>query len=60
MNSNDNKKQLDEQLLNKLKVSIFIQEKNNAKTKKKTDKEMIETIRKIIQTEVDKNDNQAN
>lgn len=57
MNSNDNKKQLDEQLLNKLKVSIFIQEKNNAKTKKKTDKEMIETIRKIIQTEVDKNDN---
>lgn len=57
MNSNENKKQLDEQLLNKLKVSIFIQEKNNAKTKKKTDKEMIETIRKIIQTEVDKNDN---
>lgn len=57
MNSNDNKKQLDEQLLNKLKVSIFIQEKNNSKTKKKTDKEMIETIRKIIQTEVDKNDN---
>ena len=57
MNSNDNKKQLDEQLLNKLKVSIFIKEKNNAKTKKKTDKEMIETIRKIIQTEVDKNDN---
>lgn len=57
MNSNDNKKQLDEQLLNKLKVSIFIQEKNNAKTRKKTDKEMIETIRKIIQTEVDKNDN---
>ena len=53
MNSNDN----DEQLLNKLKVSIFVQEKNNAKTKKKTDKEMIETIRKIIQTEVDKNDN---
>ena len=37
MNSNDNKKQLDEQLLNKLKVSIFIQEKNNAKTKKKTE-----------------------
>ena len=57
MNSNDNKKQLDEQLLNKLKVSIFIQEKNKKKKKKKTDKEMIETIRKIIQTEVDKNDN---
>ena len=57
MNSNDNKKQLDEQLLNKLKVSIFIQEKNKEKKKKKTDKEMIETIRKIIQTEVDKNDN---
>ena len=57
MNSNENKKQLDEQLLNKLKVSIFIQEKNNVKNKKKTDKEMIDTIRKIIQTEVDKNDN---
>ena len=57
MNSNENKKQLDGQLLNKLKVSIFIQEKNNVKNKKKTDKEMIDTIRKIIQTEVDKNDN---
>lgn len=56
MSSND-EKQLDEQLLNKLKVSIFIQEKNNAKTKKKSEKEMIETIRKIIQTEVDKNVN---
>lgn len=57
MNSNENKKQLDEQLLNKLKVSVFIQEKNNVKNKKKTDKEMIDTIRKIIQAEVDKNDN---
>ena len=57
MNSNDNNKLLNENLLNKLKVSIFIQEKNNVKNKKKTDKEMIDTIRKIIQTEVDKNDN---
>lgn len=58
MNSNDNeKKALNEELLNKLKISIFLQEKNNAKTKKKNDTEMIETIRKIIQLEVDKNDN---
>lgn len=58
MNSNDNeKKALNEELLNKLKISIFLQEKNNAKTKKKNDTEMIETIRKIIQLEVDKSDN---
>ena len=47
-------------LLSKLKVSIFIQEKNNVKTKAKSDLAMVDTIRKIIQTEVDKNDNQAN
>lgn len=58
MNYNDNeKKALNEELLNKLKISIFLQEKNNVKTKKKNDTEMIETIRKIIQLEVDKNDN---
>lgn len=57
MNSNEEKKQLDEQLLNKLKISVFLQEKNNVKTKKKSDTEMVETIRKIIMMEVDKNDN---
>lgn len=58
MSSND--KKLDEALLNKLKVNIFLQEKNNVKTKKKSDSEMVETIRKLIMVEVDKNDNQAN
>lgn len=53
--SSDNK--LDETTLNKLKINIFIQEKNNAKTKKNTDTEMVEHIRRIIQTEVDRNDN---
>ena len=56
----DNKKNLDEELLNKLKVSIFIQEKNNVKTKRRNDGEMVEAIRKIIQAEVDKHDNQEN
>ncbi len=58
MSSND--KNLDQQLLNKLKLNIFLQEKNNVKTRKKSESEMIETIRKIIQLEVDKNDNQTN
>ena len=58
MSSND--KKLDEALLNKLKVNIFLQERNNVKTKKKSDSEMVETIRKLIMVEVDKNDNQAN
>lgn len=59
MSSND-KKPLNEDVLNKLKISIFLLEKNNAKTKKKSDSEMVESIRKLIQLEVDKNDNQAN
>ena len=56
-NSNDNKNQLDEQILNRLKINIFKQEKNNVKTKKKSDAEMVEAIRKLIMLEVDKNDN---
>lgn len=60
MNSNEEKKQLDSHLLEKLKYYIFSQEKENVKTKKKSDTEMIETIRKIITREVDANDNQAN
>lgn len=51
------KNDLNQELLNKLKVGIFLQEKNNVKTKKKTDTEMVEGIRKIIQAEVDRNDN---
>ena len=60
MNSSENKTPLNDNLLSKLKVSIFIQEKNNVKTKAKSDLAIVDTIRKIIQTEVDKNDNQAN
>ena len=60
MNSNEENKKLDEQLLTKLKISIFTQEKNNVKTKKKGYNEMVETIRKLIMMEVDKNDNQNN
>lgn len=58
MNSNyEDKIILDDELLKRLKVSVFTQEKNNVKTKKKTDTEMVEAIRKIIMLEVDKNDN---
>ena len=57
INSKENEKQLNEELLNKLKLSILIQEKNNVKTKKKSDSEMVETIRKIIMLEINKNDN---
>lgn len=57
---NSNKSDLNQSVLNKLKASIFIQEKNNIKTKKKSDTEMVEIIRKLIQLEVDKNDNQTN
>ena len=60
MNSSENKTPFNDNLLSKLKVSIFIQEKNNVKTKAKSDLAMVDTIRKIIQTEVDKNDNKAN
>lgn len=56
MSSND-KQPINQDVLNKLKISVFLQEKNNAKTKKKSDNDMVETIRKIIMQEVDKNDN---
>ena len=58
MNSND--KNLNENVLKKLKINIFLQEKNNVKTKRKSDTDMVETIRKLIMLEVDKNDNQTN
>lgn len=57
MSFDEKNKELNENILNKIKVSVFIQEKNNVKTKRKTEREMVETIRKIIQTEVDKDDN---
>lgn len=57
MSFNDNEKQLDEQLLKKLKIALMIHEKQNVKTKKKSDSEMVETLRKIIMSEVDRNVN---
>lgn len=53
-------KNLNKELLNKLKAGIFMQEKSNIKTKKKSDSDMVDIIRKLIQLEVDKNDNQTN
>ena len=38
---NSNKSDLNQSVLNKLKASIFIQEKNNIKTKKKSDTEIV-------------------
>lgn len=57
MTTNSSKKELNEQLLNKLKIRIYSEEKQNAKTRKKSDTEMVELIRKIIQLEVDRSDN---
>ena len=57
MSSNEEKKPLNEDVLGKLKVTILMQEKANVKTKRKSDTEMVEMIRKIIQQEVDRNDN---
>ena len=54
---NSNEKNINRTLFNKILVSVLSQEKTNVKTKKKSDKEMVEVIRKIIQTEVDNNDN---
>ena len=58
MNSND--KNLNEDVLKKLKINIKKKKKNNVKTKRKSDTDMVETIRKLIMLEVDKNDNQTN
>ena len=49
--------ELDKELLAKLKMKVYLMEKENFKTKKLTDTEMVERIRKIIQTEVNNNDN---
>ena len=57
MTTNSSKKELNEQLLNKLKIRIYSEEKQNAKTRKKSDTEMVELIRKIIQLEIDRSDN---
>ena len=49
--------ELDKELLAKLKMKIYLLEKENFKTKKIRDTDLIEKIRKLIQTEVNNNDN---
>ncbi|NLD50197.1 MAG: hypothetical protein GX660_23925 [Clostridiaceae bacterium] len=57
MESNDKKIELNQDSLKMLKYRIYIMEKENHKTKKYKDNEMVERIRKLIEAEVDKNDN---
>lgn len=53
--NNDKKIEIDEKKLNKMKLNIIKAERNNLKTREKTKDEMVETIRKIIVDEVNKN-----
>ena len=48
---------LDMEILNRLQMTIFFWERQNVKTKKLSNQEMIEKIKKYIQQEVDRNDN---
>lgn len=48
-------KLLDEKSLTAMKVNILELEKENLKTRDKTNDEMVETIRKIISDELKKN-----
>lgn len=58
MESNHDKKlELNPDSLRILKNRIYIMERENHKTKKYKDSEMVERIRKLIEAEVDKNDN---
>ncbi len=45
---------LDEKKLNRLKYGILALERDNLKTREKTNEEMIERIRKLIEEEVNK------
>lgn len=48
---------IDIEILNRLKKTIFLWERQNVKTKKMSNQEMVEKIKKYIQQEVDRNDN---
>lgn len=54
---NSNNIEIDNALLAKLKMKIFLMEKENFKTKRLSDNDMTERIRKLIQSEVGRNDN---
>lgn len=57
MESNsDIKLELDQDSLKRLRTRIYITERENHKTKKYKDNEMVDKIRKMIEAEVDKND----
>jgi hypothetical protein len=55
--NNGNKLELNPDSLRMLKNRIYHMERENHKTKKYKDNEMVERIRKLIEAEVDKNDN---
>ncbi len=44
-------------VLNRLQLQIFLWERQNVKTKKLSNQEMVEKIKKYIQQEVDRSDN---
>lgn len=53
----DKKLELNPDSLKILKNRIYLMERENHKTKKYKDNEMVDRIRKLIEAEVDKNDN---
>jgi hypothetical protein len=55
--NNSNEFQLNQDSLRMLKHRIYEMERENHKTKKYKDNDMVERIRKLIEAEVDKNDN---
>jgi len=55
--NNEQKIELNPDSLKILKNRIYLMERENHKTKKYKDNDMVERIRKLIEAEVDKNDN---
>ncbi len=55
--NNDKKIELNPDSLKLLKNRIYLMERENHKTQKYGSNEMVEKIRKLIESEVDKNDN---
>ncbi|MFA6887568.1 MAG: hypothetical protein WCQ65_11460 [Fermentimonas sp.] len=57
MDSNENSKiVLDPHVVNVLKNRIYVMERENHKTKKFKDNEMVDKVRKLIEAEVEKSD----
>jgi hypothetical protein len=55
--NSDKRLEINPDSLKILKMRIYHMERENHKTKKYKDNEMVERIRKLIEAEVDKNDN---